>query len=161
MRKKIFGRKFKRDTNERKALFRSLMHGLVLHGKIRTTEAKAKAIKGTIEKYVTMGRNKGEEARRDLMSHLANEKVVEKIIAEIAPKFANRPGGYTRILRMQPRVKDGASMVLMTWTETISVTPTTQPKREKTTVSSAKKSEKASNKPVRKQSKTAVAKKTK
>lgn len=129
MRKRIFGRRLRRDTNERKALFRSLMDGLVLHGKIKTTEAKAKAIKGEIEKLVTAAKNKGEESKGLIMSHLANEIVADKIIKEIAPLFKTRPGGYTRILRLAPRVKDAAQMVLLTWVEEVSVTSNVEPKR--------------------------------
>lgn len=131
MRKRIFGRRLKRDTNERKALFRSLMGSLVLHGKIRTTEAKAKSIKGELEKLVTIAKNKEENARNLLMSRLVNDRVVEKVISEIAPKFAARPGGYTRIIRMGPRVKDGAKMVLMSWVEEVAPTSFKQPKRTK------------------------------
>src|SRR3989344_2108962 len=132
MRKRIFGRRLKRDTNERKALFRSLMHGLVLHGKITTSKAKAASIRGEIEKLVTMAKNKGEEARHILIERLANEKVADKIIGEIAPLFASRPGGYTRTLRMGERVKDSARMVLMAWLEEVSVTSIVEPKRNTT-----------------------------
>lgn len=135
MRKRIFGRRLKRDTNERKALFRSLMGSLVLHGRIRTTEAKAKSIKGELEKLVTIAKNKEENARNLLMSRLVNTIVVEKVISEIAPKFAARPGGYTRIIRMGPRVKDGAKMVLMSWVEEIAPTSFKQPKRKASKVS--------------------------
>ena len=122
MRKRIFGRRLKRDKNARKALFRSLMSSLVMNGKIKTTEAKAKAIKGEIEKLVTIAKKRGAEARVLLVARLANEKVAEKIIIEIAPKFESRPGGYIRILKLGHRVKDGAKMVLMTWVEEVSVT---------------------------------------
>ena len=133
MRKRIFGRRLKRDRNERKALFRSLMNSLVLVGKIKTTEAKAKSIKGEIEKMVTLAKNKEGNARNLLMSRLSNERVVEKIISEIAPKFATRPGGYTRIIRMGPRVKDSAKMVLMSWVEEVAPTNFRQEKRKNLT----------------------------
>ncbi|HVZ67158.1 MAG TPA: 50S ribosomal protein L17 [Patescibacteria group bacterium] len=157
MRKQIFGRKFKRDTNERKALFRSLMNGLVLNGSIKTTEAKAKAIKGDVEKLVTMGKNKGESSRRILTARLANEKVADKILAEIAPKFATRPGGYTKILRLGNRVKDNAPYVMLTWVEQISVTPVTEPKRNtlKPTKTSSPKAEVKEKKEVKPAKKTA------
>ncbi len=129
MRKRIFGRRLKRDTNQRKALFRSLMISLVTHGKIRTTEAKAKSIKGEIEKLVTVAKNDGESARRLIMSHIPHEKIADKIISEIAPLFKTRPGGYTRIIRMGPRVKDAADMVLMTWTEEVKATVIIEAKR--------------------------------
>lgn len=131
MRKRVFGRKLKRNTDQRKALFRSLMGSLVLYGKIKTTEAKAKSIKGELEKLVTLAKNKGENARNLLMSRFANERVVGKIISEIAPKFASRPGGYTRLVKMGPRVKDGAKIVLMSWVEEILPTSFREPKRTK------------------------------
>lgn len=145
MRKRIFGRRFKRDRNERKALFKSLMHGMVIHGKIRTTEAKAKAIRGELEKLVTIAREKQENTKQLLLSRLANEKVVERLIAEIAPKFAGRPGGYTRIIKIGPRVRDGAKMVLMTWVEEVNAVQAREPKRKtlkKEVSSKSKKSEK-------------------
>lgn len=135
MRKRIFGRRFKRDRNERKALFKSLMHGIVIHGKIRTTEAKAKAIKGELEKLVTIAREKRENAKQLLLSRLTNEKVVERLISEIAPKFATRPGGYTRIIKIGPRIKDGAKMVLMTWVEEVGPALSKEPKRRVSKVS--------------------------
>ncbi len=131
MRKQIFGRRLKRDTNERKALFRSLMIGLILHGKITTTEAKAKSIKAEVEKLVTVARNKKEEARPQLIKKLANASAADKIIKEVAPLFATRPGGYTRILRLAPRLKDNSTQVLMTWTEEVKATSFTQEKRNK------------------------------
>lgn len=107
------------------------MHGMVLHGKIRTTEAKAKSIQGELEKLVTVAKNRGEAARGLLLKGLANEKVVAHLISEIAPKFVARPGGYTKIMKMGPRVKDGARMVLMTWVEEILAVPLASKKREK------------------------------
>mgnify|MGYP001615108608 CR=1 FL=1 len=139
MRKRIFGRRLKRDKNQRKALFRSLMGSLVLYGKIRTKEAKAKSIKGELEKLVTHAKNKREDARNLLASRLVNNKVVEKVISEIAPKFASRPGGYIRIIKAGPRVKDGAKMVLMTWVEEIAPTSFKQPKRKISQVSKVSK----------------------
>lgn len=130
MRKRIFGRRFKRDRNERKALFRSLMHGMIIHGKIRTTEAKAKAIKGELEKLVTIAREKRENTKQLLVSRLANEKVSERLLLEIAPKFGTRPGGYTRIIKTGPRVHDGAKMVLMSWVEEVAPTSFKEPKRK-------------------------------
>jgi len=152
MRKRIFGRRFKRDTNERKALFRSLMSSLVLHGKIRTTEAKAKSIRAEIEKLVTAAKNQGEEANRHIMKSLPNETVVAKIIAEIAPKFATRPGGYTRIIRMDRRIKDGAKMVLMSWVEEVSPSPFKEPKRNVSKVSKVAKVSKGKEKTPKKSS---------
>lgn len=130
MRKRVFGRKLKRDTNQRKSLFRNLASSFVLYGKIKTTEAKAKAVKGQIEKMVTKAKKHNEEARRFLLKDFSNELVVDKIIGEIAPKFQDRPGGYTRILKLGSRVKDNAQMVMMTWVEEIPATVFKEPKRK-------------------------------
>lgn len=129
MRKQIFGRRLKRDTNERKALFRALMISLVLHGKISTSEAKAKAIKGDVDKLITYVKNDPDNAKRLIMMRIPNEAVADKIITEIAPKFAKRPGGYTRILKLGERVKDGSRQVLMSWTEEVKPTSLVTPKR--------------------------------
>lgn len=132
MRKNIFGRRFKRDINERKALFKSLMSALVLDEKIKTTEAKAKSIKGSIEKLVTVAKKKEDNARKFLSGHLIPE-AIDKMINRIAPQFTKRPGGYTRIVRMRRRVSDSASMVVMEWTEEIikkSESPVTNVKKK-------------------------------
>lgn len=115
MRKKVFGRKLKRTTNQRKALFRSLTQALVLHGRIKTTEAKAKSIRGEVEKLITYAKNNNTNASHYLERHVPL-KTAEGIIA-IAPVFANRPGGYTRIVRIGNRIKDNAAMVLLEFVE--------------------------------------------
>lgn len=117
MRKRYFGRKFKKDTNQRKALFRSLIRSMVLNDRIETTEAKAKAIKGELEKIVTKAAKQGEAARNTLRSRLVQEPLVDKMISEIGPRFVNRPGGYTRIVRLGTRLKDNSEMVLLEWVE--------------------------------------------
>ncbi len=116
MRKNVFGRQLKRDTNERKALFKGLMSSLILEERIKTTEEKAKAIKGQIEKLVTKAKKRGKNAQnlfgKDLMPN-----AIEKLINEIGPRFQKRNGGYTRILRLGRRFSDNAEMVLMEWVE--------------------------------------------
>lgn len=116
MRKNVFGRQLKRDKNERKALFKSLMSALVLKERIKTTEEKAKAIRGQVEKLVTKAKKKGEAASSLLSSHLL-PVAVEKMIKNVAPRFQNRPGGYTRIVKLGRRFGDNARMVLMEWVE--------------------------------------------
>ena len=115
MRKRVFGKKLKRTTNQRKALFRSLTQALVLHGRIKTTEAKAKSIKGEIEKLITYAKNNKENAYNHLQHHV-HPKTAEGI-KTIAPVFENRPGGYTRIIRIGGRKKDNAAMVLLEFVE--------------------------------------------
>ena len=118
MRKNVFGRQFKRDKNERKALFKALMSSLVLHGRIQTTEAKAKAIKGQIEKLVTKAKNGGLNAHR-LIQPFLMPYAVDKMVKEVAPFFKERSGGYTRILRLGRRTHDSAEMVAIEWVESI------------------------------------------
>lgn len=114
MRKQVFGRKLKRTTNQRKGLFKSLIQALVIHGRIQTTEAKAKSIKGEVEKLITYAKNH-EIALPYLLKHV-DLKTGEGIIS-IAPVFKNRPGGYTRIIRIGSRKKDNASMVILEFVE--------------------------------------------
>jgi large subunit ribosomal protein L17 len=116
MRKNVFGRKFKRDKNERKALIKSLMSSLVLEGKIKTTEAKAKAIKGEVDKLITKARKETLLARR-LLEKKLHPKAIEKLLKEVAPRFEERNGGYTRIIKLERRVGDNAQSVIMEWVE--------------------------------------------
>lgn len=116
MKKKVFGRQFKRDANERKALFKGLMTSLVLYEQIKTTREKAKAIQPSIEKLVTKAKKANGNAKR-LVAPYLSPIALEKFLTQVAPRFAKRPGGYTRIIRIGNRVKDNASVVLMEWTE--------------------------------------------
>ena len=116
MKKNVFGRKFKRDKNERKALFKSLMSALVVSERIQTTEAKAKAIRPEIEKLVTKAKQGGNAAKLVIEKSLTRD-AFEKIIKEIAPRFDKRQGGYTRIIKLGERFGDDAPVVVMEWTE--------------------------------------------
>ena len=120
MRKNVFGRKFKRDVNERKALFKALMSSLVLYGKIKTTEAKAKAIKGEVDKLITKARKDSKLAKRLLEPHLT-PRAIEKLLIEIVPQFKDRKSGFTKMVRLTNRFADNAPMVLMQWTDEIQV----------------------------------------
>ena len=111
MRKRVFGRQFNKDTNQRKALFKGLMRSLALHEAIKTTESKAKAIRGEFESFITRAKD-GEEARYHLVKHLS-EDAVDRLIKDIAPRMKKRNGGYTRIIRLGARTKDNAEMVLL------------------------------------------------
>jgi large subunit ribosomal protein L17 len=127
MRKKIFGRRLKRDINERKALFRNLMREMVIRGQIKTTEAKAKAVKPELEKTVTKALKSPTPAY--FLNKTFAKNVTDRIITEIAPKFKDRPGGYTRIVKLGNRTKDDASMVLLEWVEKVEAIQTKAPKR--------------------------------
>lgn len=140
MKKNVFGRQFKRDANERKALFKNLLTSLVIEERIQTTEAKAKAIKAAADKLVTRAKKGGANAERFLAPQV-NHNAVVKLINDIAPRFATREGGYTRIIRVKNRIADNAPQVLMEWTvipEPVKVEPKAKTKA-KTDAKSKKK----------------------
>ena len=116
MKKNIFGRKLKRDVNERRALFKALISSLILKERIKTTEAKAKAIKGEVDKIITRVKKRGFLSKR-LLADKVLPNAIDKLIKDIAPRFSSRNGGYTRILRLGKRFGDDAEMVLMEWVE--------------------------------------------
>ena len=116
MKKLIYGRKLKRDRNERKALFKSLMSAVVISESIKTTEQKAKSIKGGLEKLVTKVKKHGLNSNRFLHEFLT-PLAIKKMISDIVPRFTKRPGGYTRIIRLGKRFNDDASMVILEWVE--------------------------------------------
>ena len=99
MKKQVFGRHLKRDANERKALFKNLLTSLIIEERIVTTEAKAKAIKGAADKLVTKAKKGGPEAMRILAPDVRYDAVA-KLVNTIAPRFTNRQGGYTRIIKL-------------------------------------------------------------
>ena len=139
MRKQVFGRHLKRDTNERKALFKGLASSLVMHERIETTEEKAKSIKGLVEKMVTRAnKDNSVQARLILQAYLTNDALA-KMFSDIAPRFINRPGGYTRIVKIGNRFSDDASMVIMEWVEKNNVEKKVVLKQTKTLVKKDKK----------------------
>src|SRR3954464_10849169 len=107
------GKKLGRDSSHRKALYANLAGALIEHGRIRTTEAKAKAVKPIAERMITLGRRGDLAARRQAVSFLRSKDVVHKLFAEVAPRFADRPGGYSRIVKLGPRQGDAAEMVYL------------------------------------------------
>lgn len=120
MRHQVAGYKLGRDKDERIGLLRTLINQLFEHERIETTRAKAMAIRGDAERLITLARNsaKGSDiqkvnARRLAASRMGNAAVVKKLFDDIAPRYANRPGGYTRIYKLGPRQGDAAEMVLL------------------------------------------------
>ena len=111
MRHKIAGKKLGRATGHRKALYRNLVTSLLKHGKVVTTEAKAKEVRSQAEKMITLGKDSGLHAYRQALSYITDKSVTEKIFAELGPRYKERPGGYTRIVKLEPRLGDGARMV--------------------------------------------------
>lgn len=112
MRKRKKGRKLSRKRDQRKALLRSLAAALILKEKIRTTEARAKEFSGLVEKFITKAK-KGNLASRRLLAKFLPEKIVKKLITEIAPSYRERRGGYTRIIKLSPRKSDGSKMAII------------------------------------------------
>ena len=99
-----------RKNGPRKALLRNLATSLVLYEHINTTVAKAKALRPIVEKLITTGRSKTLTARRQLLRYLTIESAVNKVLEELGPRYATRPGGYTRIIKLGTRQGDGAEV---------------------------------------------------
>jgi len=107
------GKKLGRDHAHRKALYANLAGALIEHGRIKTTVTKAKAVKPIAEQMITLGRRGDLHARRQAVAFLRSKDVVHKLFAEIGPRFADRPGGYSRIIKLGPRAGDAAEMVYL------------------------------------------------
>jgi large subunit ribosomal protein L17 len=107
------GKKLGRDSAHRKALYSNLAGALIEHGRIKTTVTKAKAVKPIAEQMITLGRRGDLHARRQATAFLRSRDVVHKLFAEVAPRFKDRPGGYSRIIKIGPRPGDAAEMVYL------------------------------------------------
>ncbi len=110
MRHRKRGRQLGRNTKHRRALFRNLVTALFEHERIETTEAKAKEIRGWVDRMVTCGKKGDLAARRRAAAFLMDPKVVQKLFSDIAPRFTDRNGGYTRLIKTRVREGDGAKM---------------------------------------------------
>jgi large subunit ribosomal protein L17 len=106
--------KLSRDSAHRRALLMNLSKQLIEHERIKTTEAKAKAVKPEVEKLITLAKRGDLHARRQALSTLSQDKfAVHKLFVEVAPRYASRDGGYTRILKLGPRRSDASEMVFL------------------------------------------------
>lgn len=120
MRHRVHGRRLSRSKGHRNALRRNLIKELFIHERIQTTKAKASAVRGHAEKMITMAKRGNEaggsqmvHARRTVAGRLNNPEAVMKLFDDIAPRYVDRPGGYTRIIKLGPRKGDAAEMVLL------------------------------------------------
>ena len=121
MRHRVAGKRLGRDTGHRKLLRRNLINDLFQHERIKTTEAKARAIRGEAEKLITIAkrarangdRAREVHARRMLFARLRNKDVAAKVFDDLAPRYEERPGGYTRVYKLGMRHGDAAKMVLL------------------------------------------------
>lgn len=106
-------RKLGCNMGHRRALLRNIVTSLLMHGKIETTEARAKEINALAEKMITLGKRNDLSARRQAISYLVDEGVVKDLFDRISPKYADRQGGYTRIMKTGFRRGDAAQMVIL------------------------------------------------
>lgn len=113
MRHRVGGKKLGRPTDHRLALYKNLITDLLHYDKIKTTEAKAKAIQPQVERLITLAKRGDLHARRLALARVADPKVVKKLFDVLAKRYANRPGGYTRIVHLGPRLGDGAPMAII------------------------------------------------
>ena len=106
--------KLSRDSAHRRALLRNLCREMIEHERIETSQAKAKAVKPKVEKLITLAKRGDVHARRQALSELGQDKfLVHKLFEEVAPRYAERPGGYTRIVKLGPRRSDSTEMVFL------------------------------------------------
>jgi large subunit ribosomal protein L17 len=111
MRHKRLSTRFSRPTDQRLALFRGLVTDLLRYEQIKTTEAKAKAIRGLAENMITLGKSGTLAARRRVLGYVYDKDVASKVFDELAERYSARAGGYTRIVKLGPRNGDGAPVV--------------------------------------------------
>jgi large subunit ribosomal protein L17 len=122
------GRKLGRDASHRKALYANLTGALIEHGRIKTTVAKAKEVRPVAEQMITLGRRGGVPARRQALKFLRSQDVVHKLFSDVGPRFADREGGYSRIVRLGPRLGDAAEMAYL---ELVDFMPEAAPPRRR------------------------------
>lgn len=109
--------KLSRTRSARKALFRNLAQSLFKYESVRTTLVKAKAIRPYAEKLITKAKDSSLHHRRQVLADIYDEKIVQKLFSDIAPRFQKRPGGYLRITKLGPRLTDGAEMAIIEFVE--------------------------------------------
>lgn len=117
MRHRKKGRQLSRTRSHKRAMLRNMATSLFRHERIRTTEAKAKELRPFAEKLITLARHDDLNARRRARRDIADRDVLQKLFDDIAPRFAGRPGGYTRVLKLGARKGDGAELALIELTE--------------------------------------------
>ncbi|HKN19693.1 MAG TPA: 50S ribosomal protein L17 [Dissulfurispiraceae bacterium] len=123
MNHKVAGRHFGRTANQRKALLRGLVASLFEHQRIETTLARAKAIKGIAEELVTFGKRGDLHSKRMVLSYIPNRTVVSRLFSDIAPRFADKNGGYLRIVQTRQRVNDRAPMAIIEFVDYENLAP--------------------------------------
>ena len=124
MRHSNSGKKLSRNPSHRKALLRNMSKALLTHGRIRTTEVKAKELRGVVESLITLARRNDVAARRQAYRELGSHQLVQKLFDDIAPRFAGVPGGFTRVVKLaMPRRGDCAPMAIIELTKQAAEAP--------------------------------------
>ena len=113
MRHRKRGRQLGRDTEHRRSLFRNLVTSLLEHERVETTNAKAKELRGITDRMITLGKRGNLPSRRRALSYIRSKGVVGRLFSDIAPRFAERNGGYTRLIKTRIRPGDGARMAVI------------------------------------------------
>jgi large subunit ribosomal protein L17 len=113
MRHRNTNRKLSRNTSHRRALLRNLVTSFLEHGRLMTTLPKAKEVRPLAEKMITLGKRDNLHARRQVQAYLLKESIAKKVFSTIAPKFADRKGGYSRIIKLGNRKGDGADLAII------------------------------------------------
>ena len=121
----MWNRKFGRNADHRKAMLRNLATSVILYGKVETTEAKAKDMRSVVDELITLGKRGDLHARRQAAAYIRNvvadeaksQKVLQKLFDEVAPKYADRNGGYTRVIKTGTRKGDAAPMAYIEFTK--------------------------------------------
>ena len=113
MRHRVSGKKLRRNMAHRRALLRNLVTSLLEKERVRTTLAKAKATRPLAEKMITLSKKDTLHTRRQALRFIFKKDIVKKLFDEIGPRFSERPGGYTRIVKLSPRAGDGAEMAMI------------------------------------------------
>ncbi len=161
MRHQLSGRQLSRNSPHRHAMLRNMSVSLLRHETIRTTLPKAKELRRVVEPLITLGKVDSEAHRRLAFSRLRDTAVVEKLFADLGPRFKARAGGYTRILRMVPRAGDNAPMALMQLVDkagevVVAEKPAAKPARKKRTAAPAKEATAATEAKPRRRKKAAA-----
>src|SRR5512141_972348 len=147
MNKRVFGRKLSRSRPSREALFASLARSIILNGKIITTRAKAKAVQGDVESFVTTAKKGGLSGMRKVLANLDNARdAVDFLYQNVVPAFAKKTSGYTRIISLPPRKGDNAKMVRIEGTEKVDMKKVERRVTKETADMKAKRAEKKTKK---------------
>ena len=113
MRHQKAGRRLGKNSSHRKALFRNMVTSLLEHEKIQTTDAKAKELRGIAERMITLGKRGDLHARRQALAFIRNDEVTAKLFDELADRYRERPGGYTRVIKIGHRAGDAAPQAIV------------------------------------------------